>query len=171
MSRHVAAARLIDLGPLHYGRRKAQPLPQAVREFYNRADQRLYFPVVRFTQAKIDLVAAGLADAVSEHTYTCYACAVLSDHAHLVIRKHKHRAEEMMEHLQNATRLGLIASGTVPPDHPVWTLGGWKRFLSSATALRSAIRYVASNPLTAGLPPQRWPFVKPYDGWPQRRSR
>ena len=167
-SQRVAAGQLAELGPLHFGGRKTQPSPSAVREFYDRADERLYFQVVRFTQPQIDLVASGLADAMLEHTYMCYACAILPDHAHLVVRKHKHRAEAMIDRLQAATRLRLSTADAIPCNRPVWTLGGWKRFLSSPAAVRIAIGYVQNNPLKAGLPQQPWPFVKPHDGWPRR---
>ena len=95
----------------------------------------------------------------------CYACAILSDHTHIVIRKHRDRAEEMIVRLQEASRLRLSNEELVSPNHPVWTSGGWKSFLDSPAVVAAAVRYVEKNPLKAGLGPQRWPFVQPYDGW------
>lgn len=165
-SHAVAAEPLAELGPLHYGRRRIQPPPREVREFYDRAEPLLQFPVIRFDQRQIDLVAAALGDAIANDRYTCYAAAVMPDHVHLVIRKHRDHAEQMIETLQNSTRLRLSTSGIVPTDHPVWTHGGWKRFLNSPDDVRSVIRYIENNPTKSGLPPQRWSFVTPYDGWP-----
>ena len=54
-------------------------------------------------------------------------------------------------------------------EHPIWTKGGWDRFLDSAEAIRSRIRYVEGNPEKEGLPQQDWPFVVRYDGWPYHR--
>ena len=167
-SHAVAAESLAELGPLHYGRKQIQPRPREVRQFYQRAEPRLQFPVIRFDQRQIQLVAAALGDAIGHASYTCYAAAVMPDHVHLVIRKHRDRAEQMIEILQESTRLRLSTSGVVPTGHPVWTQGGWKRFLDAPEAVRSVARYVENNPVKSGLPPQHWPFVLPYDGWPRK---
>jgi hypothetical protein len=89
----------------------------------------------------------------------------MPDHVHLVIRKHRHLAEEMIERLQLASRLRLSDSGLAPADHPVWTSGGWKVFLDSPIAVRGRVAYVEGNPQKARLGRQRWPFVTAYDGW------
>ena len=171
-SHYVAAPLLEELGELHFGRRKVQPAPSKVRKFYDRAQQRLQFPLIRFDLEQIEIVAAAFAECVAEHSYTCYACAILPDHVHLVIRKHRHRAVTMIENLQRNSRLRLSTGGAVPDGHPVWTLGGWRGFLDSPDAVRGVIRYVQQNPTRAGLPAQHWIFVKPYDGWPfHKRAR
>jgi REP-associated tyrosine transposase len=133
---------------------------------YHRAEARLEFPVIRFNSAQIETVAAAFAQCIAEHSYTCYACAILPDHAHLVIRKHRHRAEQMIENLQRTSRLRLCISGAAPDGHPIWTLGGWRGFLDSPKAVRSVLRYVQRNPARAGLPAQHWAFLVPYDRWP-----
>ena len=46
-----------------------------------------------------------------------------------------------------------------PPK--VFARGLWKVFLDIAAHIERAIRYVENNPLREGLPPQRWPFVRP----------
>ena len=102
------------------------------------------------------------------HQLTCYACAIMPDHVHLVVRKHKLKAEQMIEKLQAFTRLRLCSSASIPPDHPIWTLGGWKSFLDRPAAARRAIHYVENNPLKSRLAPQTSMFVKLYDGWPER---
>ena len=76
----------------------------------------------------------------------------------------------MIEKLQAFTRKILATTGNpIPPNHPIWTAGGWKRFLGSPDAVRGAIRYIEANPTKIGLPRQSWPFVKNYDGWPFHR--
>ena len=165
-SHAVATPAIASLGERHYGRRRVQPPPVVVREFYSRAESQLNLAVIRFSSAQIDRIAAAFGDEIDEHRYTSYACAIMPDHAHLVIRKHKHRAEPMIATLQEASRLRLSEARTVPRDHPVWTGGGWKSFLDSPFAVRNAIRYVRDNPAKAGIAAQSWPFVKPYDGWP-----
>jgi len=83
-----------------------------------------------------------------------------------LIRKHRGRAEAMIENLQRTSRSRLCTSGAAPDGHPIWTLGGWRGFLDAPDRVRTVIRYVERNPPQAGLPAQHWPFVAPYDGWP-----
>ena len=90
----------------------------------------------------------------------------MPDHIHMVIRKHKHLAEEMIEHFQDASRIALINAGARPEDHPVWGGPGWKVFLDEPAEVRRTIQYVDDNPIKMRLPRQKWPFVVAYDNWP-----
>lgn len=90
----------------------------------------------------------------------------MPDHVHILIRKHRDLGEEMIEHLQDRSRDRFCEVGVCDPSHPVWTDGGWKRYLFTPEALRGVIQYIARNPLEIGWPAQQWAFVKPYDGWP-----
>jgi hypothetical protein len=165
-SKRVATTSIAELGQRHYGRRKSQPEGSVVREFYQRAEEKLRFSVTRFDARQIESIAVAFGDAIAEQGYTCYACAILPDHVHLVIRKHKDRAEAMIEVLQRFSRWRLGNQRAMPLDHPVWTTGGWRGFLDSPDAVRNAVRYVEKNPAKSGLKPQSWPFVTTYDGWP-----
>jgi hypothetical protein len=136
-----------------------------VRQFYEQAEPLLSHPVIRFDGTQIATIAAALGEAILATPYTCYACAIMADHVHLVIRKHRHKAEEMIERLQDASRLRLSAAGLVPADHPVWTSGGWRVFLDSPAAVRGRVAYVEGNPEKAASARQVWPFVTAYDGW------
>jgi hypothetical protein len=55
----------------------------------------------------------------------------MPDHIHMVMRKHKHLAEEMIEHFQDASRSALIKGGARANEHPVWGGPGWKVFRAS----------------------------------------
>lgn len=88
----------------------------------------------------------------------------MPDHVHLLIRKHKDMAEEMIEKLQALSRERLV--GMRPVGHPLWTRGGWKVFLDHPDEMQRTIRYIQQNPVKMYLPSQRWPFVVPYDNWP-----
>lgn len=164
-SLRVASPPLADLGELHLGRKSIQPHFHEVRDFYKRAEPLLKFDVVRFDQQQIERIAAAFSETIAERRYTCYACAILPDHVHTIIRKHRDRAEEMISRLQEASRLRLSSEGLAPRNHPVWTGGGWKSFRDSPAAVSGAIRYVEKNPVKTGLGVQSWPFVQPYDGW------
>jgi REP element-mobilizing transposase RayT len=157
---------LAELGELHYGRRRVQPSSGRIREFYSHTAPKLQFPILRWDTQQIDSIAESFVETVRTYSYTCYACAIMPDHVHLVIRKHKYRAEAMIEHFQSTSRLRFRSLGDLPEGHPMWTKRGWKVFLDSPTAVRQRIQYVNNNPLKDGLPRQDWPFVTPYDGWP-----
>jgi REP element-mobilizing transposase RayT len=157
---------LKELGQLHYGRKKLQPASRDIRAFYAQARSVLKHPLLDLTGAAIASCATGFADAIQELDYTCYACAILFDHVHLIIRKHKHTAEQMIENLQRCSRLRLSADGFRPPDHPTWCRSGWKIFLDHPGEVRRTIGYVERNPLPYGMPVQRYGFVTAYNGWP-----
>lgn len=161
----VYSPKLVGLGEAHLGRRKVQPLRSVVREFYQVAEPILKFPVIRFDATQILDVAAAFEHVIQEHSYTCYACAIMPDHIHLVVRKHRHLGEEMIEHFQRHSRVAPSLVDPLMMEHPIWTKGGWDRFLDSPNAVRTRIRYVEANPERDGLSRQVWPFVTNYDGW------
>ena len=57
-------------------------------------------------------------------------------HAGLLIRKHRNKAERMIETVQESCRLRLSSSGFRAPDHPVWARSGWKVFLDHPDDIR-----------------------------------
>jgi len=166
MSKTIACDVITELGALHYGRKKVQPAAREVREFRNRARNVLKYPLLDFGLPDISAIADGLAEAIRRQSYTCYACAIMPEHVHALIRKHKHQAEDMLENLQESSALWLRTAGLRSSDHPVWGGPGWKVFLDTPTDICRTIRYIEENPVKWRLPGQQWPFVKPYDGWP-----
>ena len=158
---------LKELGELHYGRKTVQPPSRVVREFYNRVRPELQHPLLPFDERLRTAIGTMFAEVIKQQHYTCYACAIMPDHVHILIRKHKHDAEEMIGLLKEHSCSQLFFQGYVRDDHPIWTSGGgWKVFLDHPEEVRRTIRYIEKNPLEIGLPPQTWTFVKPYDGWP-----
>lgn len=170
-SHEVYTPALAALGQAHLGRKKQQPPRSVVRQFYKQAEPLLQHSVIRFVAAERETIAAAFAEVIEQQRFTCYACAILPDHVHLVIRKHRLPAEQMIEAFQEASAERLRFSSAVPPDHPVWTKGGWKVFLDSPGAVRSRVGYVENNPQKEGLPRQAWPFVVAYDNWPYHKRR
>lgn len=165
MSKTIASDVIAELGALHFGRKKIQPSAREVRKFRDHARDVLKYPLLHFTPSDFSVIAEGLTEAIHQN-YTCYACAIMPDHVHMIIRKHKHQAEEMLDNLQHSSRLRLRALGVRSPDHPVWGGPGWKVFLGTPNDIRRTILYIEKNPVQWKLPRQVWPFVKPYDGWP-----
>ena len=165
-SRTVASDIIAELGELHHGRRRVQPPSAEIREFYTRAEGVLKFPLLEFTSPEIPAIAEGLSEAMSRYRYTCHACAIMPDHVHLLIRKHRDIAEEMIENVQEVVRLRLGSSPFRGPEHPVWSRSGWKVFLDHPDDIRRTIRYIRDNPLKRRMPAQQLAFVSEYDGWP-----
>jgi len=165
-SRAVISRKLATLGNAHHGRKRVQPRRRDVDDFYVEAEPLLVHPVVRFNSVQRTAIGAALGEIIERTPYTCWACAVMPDHVHLAIRKHRHRAEKMIERLQEATRERLNREAMVPSGHPVWTVGGWKVFLDSPEAVRGRVAYVESNPCNEGLERQVCPWVLQYDNWP-----
>jgi hypothetical protein len=166
-SKSIGSDVIAALGELHFGRKRIQPTSRDVRAFYEQAAKVLRHPLMEIRDRAVNLVAEAFAQVIAQQRYTCYACAIMPDHVHILIRKHKHGAEEMIVFLQNAGRWALIESHLWPSDHPVWTAGGgWKVFLDHPDEVERTIPYIEQNPEKIRLPRQRWPFVIPYDRWP-----
>jgi REP-associated tyrosine transposase len=158
---------IAELGELHLGRKTIQPPGHAVRDFYQQTSQVLMHPPLTFDEPARFIIADAFGRVIEREKLTCYACAIMPDHIHILIRKHKLDAEQMIEVLKQLSKDMLIEAGLRTIDHPVWTSGsGWKVFLDHPDEVRRTIGYVERNPDPIGLPRQHWPFVTVYDGWP-----
>ena len=135
-SKEVRNVHLQDLGDLHFGRKRLQPARRVVKAFYEEAQQRLKHKMLDLNDGETVAVATAFASVIKSQRYTCYACAILPDHVHLLIRKHRHQAEEMIDLLQDASCLAVRTCGHRESDHPVWTAGGWKGFLTTPADFR-----------------------------------
>ncbi|HEY1685293.1 MAG TPA: transposase [Tepidisphaeraceae bacterium] len=165
-SHYVVSDVLKSLGELHCGRKKIQPARLEIREFYAQAAPVLKYPLLRFGHSEIAVIAESFAEVITKNRYTCYACAIMPDHVHLLIRKHKFLAEEMMGHFRNAARIKIAGHGKWSLDHAVFGGGGWKVFMDHPDEVRRTIKYIENNPVKEGMAPQHWRFVKVYDNWP-----
>ena len=166
-SRTIRNDTLTDLGDLHFGRKKVQPAGRVVRQFYEQAADLLKHDLLTFNETERAVIADAFGEVTATQRYTCYACAVMPDHVHILIRKHRHLAEEMIQNFISASREKLVATGDREPHHPTWTWGnGWKVFLEHPDEVRRTIGYIERNPYPIGLPTQQWSFITPYDNWP-----
>ncbi len=155
-----------ELGDVHQGRKQVQPAGWEIRAFYQQAADVLKHPLLSFSCDELAVVGGVLGDVISELNYTCYACAVMPDHVHLVVRKHRDKAEEMIEGVQALSRERLGEVGVREVGHPTWTRGGWKVFLDHPDEVWRTVRYVEANPVKMGLAGQAWDWVTAYDNWP-----
>lgn len=138
---------LHDLGELHHGRKRIQPASADIRAFYETAQSRLTHELLTLNQTHVREAASVFAQVIAAEKYTCYALCIMPDHVHVLIRKHRDQAEDMIRKLQDASRLRLRDCGYSPPDHPVWAGPGWKVFLDHPDEMRRTITYIERNPL------------------------
>ncbi len=167
----VREEKLSDLGPVHHGRKRIQPPRRELKQFYREANPLLDFEPMWFDDAKRQAIAGAFAQVVNNRKYTVWACAVLSNHAHLCIRRHRDDALTMWNVFAESSRDVLRGFEDVPDDHPVWSTRPHKVFLDSSEDVRRVVSYIQRNPTRDKLPPQAWSFVQPYDGWPHGGPR
>lgn len=161
-SREVVAGKLQGLGELHAGRKYQQPPRQELRSFYRDAQPQLEHPILWFDAAKRQVIADAFTHTMQECRYTCFACAILSNHGHLIIRKHRDRAETMIDHLRTESAAWLCRLADVPDHHPVWNTGHYKKFLFTPADITRTVAYIRNNPAREKIPEQNFPFVKQY---------
>ncbi len=164
-SHEIRCAEIAGLGELHTGRRKIQPAAGDIRKFYEAARQVLKHELRKFAPDEIALLGKEFAEVIRQKTYTCYACAIMPDHVHLLIRKHRDKAELMIANFQDASRKAIIDGGHRPADHPVWGGPGWKVYLETRADIYRVVEYIEDNPTRARRRRQTWEFVTPYEGW------
>src|SRR5207248_309820 len=82
------------------------------------------------------------------------ACAHCSNHAHLVVRRHKDDDATIWHTFAGASAEALRKVGTIDPDHPVWASRPYGVFCTTCDGVRGRIKYVRENPEKEGLAPQ-----------------
>ena len=137
------------------------------------AKEALKYPAVELTGIQARAVARGIAAVCPKIGLAVYACAIMPDHVHLVVAKHRLDGDELIACLKRAGTRGLNderlhpmreyprVNGRLPSP---WAERGWKVKLHTPKQMRARIRYVAQNPIRAGFRLQRWGFVVPYLG-------
>jgi len=157
---------LAELAESHYGRKRVQPSVGELRAFYQQAQKRLARPTLWWdARERVELVRA-FSDAVTRERLTCYACAVLRNHAHLLVRRHRLKAEDMIALLKDAGRWRLREADLAPADHPVFSADSCHVFKSTPQLVRGCVQYIHDNYTKHDLPPIPCDAVVPYDNWP-----
>ena len=143
------------------------------RRLRKAAKEALKYPAVEFTGLQALSVGNGFARYLKRSGVVVWACSILPDHVHLVVARHRYKAEIMMQQFKGNGTMQLNKDSRHPlaayakPGESVpspWSLRGWKVFLDSEEDIRRAIRYVENNPLKEGKPRQYWSFVTPFVG-------
>jgi REP element-mobilizing transposase RayT len=127
-------------------------------------------PVI-FNGLQARAIARGFAHFVERSGIIVHACAIMPDHVHLVVARHRYAIEYISRLLKGAATNELIAEGIHPFREesygdrrcpPEWARGEWSVFIDNEDQLRAAIRYVNKNPTRDGLKAQHWNFVTPH---------
>jgi REP element-mobilizing transposase RayT len=158
-SSEIRKAELNDLGPIHFGRKEDQPTRNELREFFREGEPLLDHDIVWFTEEMRSAVACAFADTIQKFGYTLWAFAILRNHAHAVVRTHKHKSDEIWQHFADASTNALRAFPAFGVHHPIWSHRPYKVYLKTRHAVRTRIGYTERNPQKEGLPRQEWNFV------------
>jgi REP element-mobilizing transposase RayT len=146
------------------GRPHDERLRRAVKES-------LKYPPVRLTGLQAQAVGKGFAAICPKIGLVVHACAILPDHVHVVVVRHKLDGDDIIACLKRAGTRALNDAGLHPlasfarssGKHPCpWGGQGRKVFLETPSEMQSRIHYVEENPEKAGFRQQRWSFVVPY---------
>jgi REP element-mobilizing transposase RayT len=135
-------------------------------------------PPVRFTGLQARAVGDGFGEYIDKSGVTVWACAVMPDHAHLVIARHRYPIETVGNLIKGEATKKLKADGLHPfaeraePDGtvpPCFARKWWVVYLFTDERIVETIDYVEKNPIKNGFKSQKrmWPFVTPY---PNRRA-
>lgn len=170
-SRELRKEELGELGDIHYGRKRMQPPLGELRAFYKQAKERLDHPTLWFEEQHRQTIGETFGEVIAKVGLTCYACAVLRNHAHLLVRKHKLTGEQMSRELKSASRQAILAASLAPPEHPVWSENDCTMFKNSVEAVHGAVEYIWGNFGKHRIAPQHWRFQVPYDNWPMHKKR
>jgi hypothetical protein len=170
MSRQVYSPRLESTGPLHYGRKPVQPTREELRAFHQVADSQLQFPLLWWEAPARKAITDALGEVVASENLTCYACSVLSNHIHLLVRKHRMKAEQMLAAFKEAGRERVVRAGLAPANHPVFSADSCHIYKNTPEEIRGCIGYIWDNYKKHCIPPVLAPWVTQYDGWPLHKT-
>lgn len=167
-SETVRDPKFAPLGKVYHGRKPAseQPTREELRAFHKRADPLLEFRRFWIDEAKRQALGEAFAKVLVERDYTVWACAILSNHAHMVIRRHRDDALAMWHSIAAGSCPALRGFSDIDSEHPVWSTRPYKVFLRTPEEVRGRILYVERNPVKEALPQQQYGFVQSYNNWP-----
>jgi REP element-mobilizing transposase RayT len=164
---------LAELGEVYHGRKskREQPSRQELRAFHREAEARLQFPRFWIDEAQRQSLSSAIAEVVRQRKYKVWARAIWSNHAHMVVRRHRDDALTMWKSIAEAMRDRLRAFSDVGMGHPVLAARPYEVFPYTPADVRGRITYVNANPEKEGLSRQQFDFVESYANWPSHKSR
>lgn len=132
------------------------------------AQAALKHPPVVLTGVQARAVGRGFAEYADKANVAILACAILPQHIHLVLARHRLNVEQLVNQLKGAATRQLVQqqlhplaahqrSRTRPPK--AFARGQWKVFLDTPADVERSTQYVVDNPRREKLPAQHWSFV------------
>jgi REP element-mobilizing transposase RayT len=159
-SQQIRKDELKPLGDILPGRQYSQPPREAVKQFFREGEEKIEHERIWFREPQRNAIGEAFGASAALHGYTLWACAICSNHAHVVARTHRDRSEVIWGNLAADATLALRGKNLVPKNHPVWSHRPYKVFLYTPEDVIGRIDYVNDNPGKEGLPLQIWPLVK-----------
>ena len=163
------------LGPIHHGRKPAhlQPSRQELRAYHKQVEPLLNHELIWIDRggATRQVVADAIGKVVRSNKYTVYACAICSNHFHIVIRRHRDDYQQMWENLTAAIAASLRSFLNLNANHPVFAERPYSVYLYTPHDIETRVEYVEGNPEKEGFAQQHFDFVVPYDGWPFAKKK
>jgi hypothetical protein len=92
-STEVRKDELKPLGEILPGRQFPQPPREDVKRFFREGEQRIEHERIWFREAHRNAIADAFGEAARTRGYTLWACAICSNHAHVVARTHRDRSD------------------------------------------------------------------------------
>jgi REP element-mobilizing transposase RayT len=132
----------------------------------------LQYPPVLFNDEQCRAIGRGFGEFVKRSGVIVWACAIMADHVHLVIARHRYKVEQMANLMKGAATSALLFEGLHPFQEyrdkrgkvpHCWGGGEYKVFLNTVEEILQRIRYVEDNPVKEGRLRQMWEFVTPFD--------
>ena len=129
-------------------------------------------PPVVFNDRQVLAIGRGFARVVVKCGFVVWACSIMRDHVHMVIRRHHYKVEQIVRLLKQGASQELAARGLHPLERyrqgdgalpTVWERNCWRSFLDTVEGIECAIEYVDANPESQRRPRQLWPFVSPVE--------
>jgi REP element-mobilizing transposase RayT len=153
---------LREFGEIHPGRKRVQPSREELRQFHAGVEPVLQHDVLWFDEIRRAAIAEAFARCAADLGYMIWACAILRNHAHLVIQRHKHRHDVIWRSLAEYSAQALRTMPGTDTHHPIWGNRPYSKFLYDPQGVLGRIQYVYDNPEKKGLPQQDWAFVRQY---------
>ena len=164
-SETVHIPQVAELGPLHKGRKIVQPPASELREFHRQAEEALRHTVHWFSLEDRDAIRDAFARIHKEHRLTSYACAILPNHVHILVRRHALQGHRIHDLLKQHAAEAVRHNANLSAEHPVFSAGRGTQYKFTPAEVYSCARYIANNFAKHKLPYERYEFVKEYDGW------
>jgi REP element-mobilizing transposase RayT len=139
-----------------------QPSSETLGSWLSTAQQRLKYDVVTLDEKAREIVIAAITSQTRLHNYAIQALSVMREHVHLIMAKHPHPCEKVINAFKSVSArhlrkyFGLAASPATRNDRatggaakqtrakrvPIWSRGYWVRYLTTNSAVSAAIAYV-----------------------------